>query len=148
MSISASIPSASIALVITSLVGCSGGGCELAGTVTVDGVAVKEGRIALRPTEKSPDSRTVQAVITDGAFVFVPAQGVVPAKYDVVITARRKTGRTLPAEEGTNDDVARYEQYLPAKYNTATELSIAVEGDAEQIAFELELPKNRRASRR
>ena len=130
-------------LLLLSLSGCGGSGCDITGKVLIDGQPFSNGRIALRPVEKAPRSRTVQAVITDGEFHFLPAQKVLPGKYEVVITARRATGQQLPPEEGTTEVMPRYEQYLPAKYNTATELLAEITDRKSVLDFELEMPKTR-----
>jgi hypothetical protein len=125
------------------VMGCGQGSCAVSGRVLLDGQPVADGRIALRPTLKTPGVRTVQAVIANGDFVFVQSQGIVPGNYSVVITARRKTGQLLPPEEGSGEVVDRYEQYLPAQYNTDTKLRCEIVGDTDDLLFELELPRAR-----
>jgi hypothetical protein len=127
--------------------GCGGGGCAVQGKVLLDGEPVSEGRIALRPKQPGPNARTVQAVVSEGQFQFIPAQGVVPGAYSVVITARRKTGQQLPPEEGSGEVLDRYEQYLPPKYNTRTELTADISGGTNDLLFELELPQGARRKR-
>ena len=126
-----------LALILCTMVcGCGGKACSVSGKVLWNGNPVPEGRIALRPKAAKLD-HTVQAVIENGEFNFVRQQGVVTGTYDVVITARRKTGQTIDPEEGSEEAVERYEQYLPAKYNTKTTLVEEISGDVEDLVFEL-----------
>lgn len=124
-------------LIFIAVGGCSDVNHAVSGKVLYDDQPVADGRIALRPKEKSTSSRTLQAVISDGVFSFSGSQKVAPGIYDIVITGRRKSGQSIPAEEGSGEIIDRYEQYLPARYNTHTELIIEVDGDKSDLIFEL-----------
>lgn len=126
------------------LVGCGSSSCAISGDVLVDGQPLPDGRIALRPASEASGVRTVQAVVTDGAYSFTKNQGIAPGTYSVVITGRRKTGDALPPEEGSGEVIERYEQYLPARYNTNTELTANIVGDASDLNFELQLSQGGR----
>ncbi len=126
------------------LVGCGNSSCAVSGNVLVDGQPLPEGRIALRPATKAKGVRTVQAVIADGAYSFAKNQGISPGNYSVVITGRRKTGDALPPEEGSGEVIERYEQYLPARYNTNSELTANIISDSSDLNFELQLSSRKR----
>ncbi len=132
------------ALSCTFSVGCGKSSCAVSGTVLVDGQPLPDGRIAFRPAVETKGARTVQAVVDDGAYAFTKNQGIAPGKFSVVITGRRKTGTFLPQEEGSGEVIERYEQYLPANYNTNTELTADIVGDASDLDFDLKLSQRNR----
>ncbi|MDZ4815535.1 MAG: hypothetical protein SGI71_04635 [Verrucomicrobiota bacterium] len=109
----------------------------VAGKVLYGDQPVADGRIALRPKVKTAGTRTLQAVITDGVFNFSGSQKIAPGTYEVVITGRRKSGQSIAPEEGSEEVIDRYVQYLPSRYNTHTELILEVAGDNSEILFEL-----------
>lgn len=126
-----------VCLVLIAAIGCGDVNHVVSGKVLYGDQPVADGRIALRPKEKTVGSRTLQAVISDGGFNFSGAQKIAPGTYDVVITGRRKSGQSIPPEEGSGEVIDRYEQYLPARYNTHTELMLEVNGDKSDLIFEL-----------
>lgn len=126
-----------ICLAVIVAVGCGDVTHVISGKVLYNGQPVADGRIALRPKVKTDDSRTLQAVITDGSFNFSGSQKIASGTYDIVITGRRKSGQSILPEEGSGEVIDRYEQYLPARYNTHTELIIEVDADKSELLFEL-----------
>ncbi len=128
-------------LAAMSPIGCGRSACTVSGKVLVNGEPLPSGRIALRPKTTVKNVRTPQAVITDGEYSFSATQGIAPGEYSVVITGRRKTGESLPPEEGSGEVIQRYEQYLPAKYNTSTELTTTLVSNSSEVNFDLELPR-------
>ena len=121
-------------LCLALLTGCnrSGGRVTIHGKVTFDGTPLDEGGVTFIPSGGSGVSSG--GAITAGAYT----AEIMPGKYVVQITANRKTGRMLPVPPG-EPPLEEYEQYLPAKYNTQSTLSIDVEAKSKQdFSFPLE----------
>ena len=120
------------------LAGCGGaGGREgLEGTVTLDGQPLAEGSIRFHPIDGT-EGPTAGGKIENGEFSLLPQGGTFPGKYQVEITSTRKTGQQIPAALG-DGMVDEYEQYLPARYNTQSELTAEVtESGANRFEFDL-----------
>ncbi|NLE38203.1 MAG: hypothetical protein GX621_09290 [Pirellulaceae bacterium] len=128
-----------VAIVFTTIVlgVCSGPqrrGIE--GTVTLDGQPIPEGYIKLVPLEGTRGP-TAGASIVDGRFSIDAAKGTFVGTFRVEILATRETGRqafdTLAKEAYTVR-----EQYIPAKYNTASELTAEISDSGPNLlGFEL-----------
>jgi len=114
------------------------GRLSLSGTVTIDGQPLSEGNIKFIPlsgTSGPPSGTAVSA----GRFAIDSAAGTFPGNFRVEITANRKTGRTIQRPP-LNMPVDEYEQYLPAKYNTNSELQVdVVAGQVNEFDFPLVL---------
>jgi len=118
-----------VALAGLLIVGCSGSSAEferasISGTVTLDGEPLPSGQIVFQPTLKEGElskkkgvGRPATATIKDGKYEISAAKGPTVGPNKVQITAIRDTGKTT---EQDGKKVAVSEQYLPARYNTAT----------------------------
>ena len=92
----------------------------VAGSVTVDGVPLAEGRITL--TGLTGDTRGFSARIDRGRYRIE----AFPGKARVAITALRDVpGEMISGGPGT-PDMPRREQFIPARYNDQTELEIDI----------------------
>ena len=91
-------------------------------------------RFKALPGTKSP---TAGSEIVDGEFA-IPAQvGLFAGKFRVTITASRPSGRKVH-NPTMNKTVDGYEQYIPSRYNTASELEVDVErGATKRLEFAL-----------
>lgn len=113
-----------VAVCLLGATGCGGGDSDrkqIGGTVTLEGQPLKEGPISFFP-QLDTKGPTAGASIVDGKFTINAKKGPLPGKFHVQITATRLTGRKIiapPPTEGTVDEI---EQYLPARYNTMSEL--------------------------
>lgn len=111
---------------------------EVFGKVTFDGDPVEEGSIAFVPVEGTTGP-TAGGVITAGSYD-VTERGPAPGKYRVEIRASRKTGRQIeagtPSPPGTMVD--EIEHYIPAKYNTSSELTVDITTGRNEHNFPLE----------
>jgi len=107
------------------LAGC-GGSPRLAvtGTVTLDGTPLKEGYIQFRPLPGTPGP-TAGAEIVDGRFSIAEEKGTFAGTFRVEITAMRDTGGTV-MDDMTGKNLPAHEQYLPAQYNSQSELTAEV----------------------
>ena len=134
--------SEAIILLATLLVVCpgcgdSGGRAGLTGIVTFDEKPVPEGSIEFHPIQgtKGPSSG---GQIADGEFEIVPRDGLFPGTFQVSITAYRGTGK-MQIYELTGEEYEVHEQYLPARYNQQSELSVEVaESGKNHFEFHLE----------
>lgn len=121
------------------LLGCAdrSGPHAVSGTVTLDGNPVPQGQIVFDP--QGPGKMSV-GIVRDGEFSIAAERGPTPGTYIVRITAERPTGHKVKpssyAADQTPQDV--YEQYIPAKYNAASELKVEISPDGpEPLDFRL-----------
>lgn len=123
------------ALLATSMtLGCSdSGGLDtqpVTGNVTFDGQPIPEGRIQFRKTEG--DQRAFSAEIKDGQY----QMEALPGKVQVEVTASRPVPGKFD-ESNPGEKVPIGEMYIPARYNSQTELTAEVTSGANQLDFDL-----------
>lgn len=116
------------------LIGCGPSGLKLnpvSGTVTFDGEPLPEGRIQFRLVEG--DQRAFSGKIEQGRY----AVETMPGKMAVEITASRIIpGKFDESNPGEKAPVG--EMYIPARYNSATELTAEIpSGGVKQLDFTL-----------
>ncbi len=122
-------------VVLALLPGCGSpdsGRASVSGKVTFDGEPVKTGQVSFEPQGQG---RFGIAQIVDGAYQMPPQQGPTPGKYTVRVTADRPTGKpaqALPSAAGRPTGEA-YEQYIPAKYNERSELSVEIGAEPNAV---------------
>ena len=120
-------------LLAATLVGCgdaSDNSVPVSGNVTLDGAPLPSGTLTLTPTDGVGPSAGAQ--ITDGHY---ETKAVPGPKQVTIIAQREKAGGTAAANPHAGPAT---EQYLPAKYNTATELKTDVPTDgSDQVNFDL-----------
>ncbi len=130
------------ALITVAALGCGGDGlgrASVSGTVTVDGVPLAEGGLALIPATGTTGP-SAGATIQDGEYFIPFDKGPVPGRYRVEIKAMRKTGRQIVDEHQPppNNLLDEVEQYIPATYNAESTLSIEVApGKNRGVSFQL-----------
>ena len=119
------------------LIGCaeSGGRCAVAGVVTYAGKPLENGYLVFRPLDLG---QTAGAKIERGRYQVPTKEGLLPGKYHVEIKAMRLTGQKY-TDSDTGKQAQAREQFLPAKYNSQTELSVQVSLEGEnKFDFELQ----------
>jgi hypothetical protein len=131
---------AALGLLMAGAPGCGDGSGRVAvsGRVTVDGQALESGVIAFLPAEgtKGP---AAGAEIKQGAYSVGRQGGPLPGTYRVEIKGTRKTGRQIKDSFSTAM-VDEIEQFLPAKFNTESELSAEIKpGGSDSLDFTLQL---------
>lgn len=129
--------------------GCGSSGppkAEVSGTVTIDGEPVEHGTIAFIPAEGT-QGPVSGATIQDGAYETPPGGGPVPGMHRVEITARRAAKSVeVPGAAGVTSGpsaastVQVMEMYIPAKYNTKSELTLDVREGENSKDFDLTSP--------
>lgn len=107
----------------------------LTGVVTLDGQPLNEGSITFMP-QSGTTSPSAGANVTQGHFSVSAEKGVLPGKFRVEITAKRKTGRTVMSDTA-GGMIDQYEQYLPARYNRDSQLMATVPQSGAGLEFAL-----------
>ena len=127
-----------LAVVVGWTAGCGGandGRLQITGKVTLDGQPIPGGYVRLSPLGSGPSAG---GRIEQGEFTIARDKGPMAGKYRVVIEAMRETGRMVPVDPALPDDlVADTEQYIPAHYNTRSQLTIELSPDNTHFEFKL-----------
>jgi len=125
--------------IVLFLAGCGGGPkrVHVWGTVTLDGTPIEDGTEEFTPLPGTPGPST-GAGIRDGAYDIPASHGpYTQGQYKVSISAMRATGKTVAnLIRGGNRSVPIAENYVPARYNTATTLHAEIHA-AEKFDFAL-----------
>ena len=118
------------------------GGCgdarrqSVEGTVTFEGQPLAEGHITFVP-QGTTHGPTAGTEIKDGHFSIDREKGSFAGTFRVEIVAARETGRSF-VDPTTDETVTEREQYLPAKYNSESELTAEIkEGEPNRLEFNL-----------
>ena len=128
------------------LFGCgkgTSGRYEVSGQVTLEGAPLETGLVRFVPVggTKSP---SVGGEIKQGAFEISADDGPFAGDYRVEITASRGTGVTR-YDKVLDINYEEQEQYLPARYNSSTELTAQVTAEeTNEFNFDLSLDGNKR----
>jgi hypothetical protein len=126
------------------LAGCGAKGPQrvaVSGTVTFDGQPVNDGQVVFTP---QADGMTAAGPIVAGRYNIATERGPSPGLNNVRITANRPTGRKVQAGGYAASQAPQdvMEQYIPAKYNDSSELSVEFEAaSAATHDFELNSAK-------
>jgi hypothetical protein len=135
------------------LLTAAAGGCSrvprrfaLEGRVTVDGAPLESGTMAWIPTGQT-GGPTCGGSITRGRFAIPAPEGAREGEYRVEITASRQSERADSL--GLDGMTMGYSviQYLPARYNSESELVATVIRSGKNLyTFELTTENEKRAS--
>ena len=122
------------ALLATGMIfGCGSSGLDtqpVSGKVTFDGQPIQEGRITFRGTGSDP--RAFSAEIKNGEYQMEAAVGKVRVE---VIASRPVPGKFDESNPGEKVPVG--EMYIPAKYNSQSELTAEVTSGSNVLDFAL-----------
>lgn len=113
--------------------------------VTVDGVPLEEGNLTLHP-QPGTAGPSAGSDVRDGHATLPASAGVRPGSFRVEITAIRKRDAPPVYDELTDQTLPPYEQYLPARYNEDSSLTLEVKSDGENH-FVFSLDSERPAAR-
>lgn len=123
-------------------VGCGGNLASVSGSVTFDGQPVEEGEIRFIPASNQGGQGSPQvagATIAQGKYDVPADKGAVPGTYRVEIRAEKKTGKKIlavpPAPPGSMIEIT--EQFVPAKYNEQSTLTLEITAGSNSKDFEL-----------
>ena len=120
-------------LAATMIVGCRPSGLDtqpVSGKVTFDGQPIPEGRIQFRGT--GSDQRAFSAEIKDGQYQMEAMAG----KVRVEVTASRPVPGKFD-ESNPGEKVPVGEMYIPARYNSQSELTADVTSGTNELNFDL-----------
>jgi hypothetical protein len=127
------------------LAGCAGSADELpreavSGKVAIGGQPLKDGRIDFRPGQGVATAGV--AKIVDGNYTIDRSTGLVPAKYQVMISTSASESSKAPASGGMPGDAAppkATKEPIPGKYNAKSTLSAEVtKAGPNQFDFDLD----------
>jgi hypothetical protein len=121
-----------VMLAILALVGgCSGSSDRqsITGTATWDGKPLEKGQVTFIPLAGT-SGPTAGAEIAGGKFAIPAAGGTFAGKFRVEITASRLSGKKV-ADRFSGKPVDAYEQFIPKRYNTESQLTAEVAAAAE-----------------
>lgn len=121
-----------LAAAVVGLAGCGLGaaGTAVTGSVTLDGEPLESGRIVFEPQGAG---KMAIGTIAQGTYQIAADQAPTPGTYLIRITAERPTGKNTAVVSRSLEDQApaeQYEQYLPAKYNSRSELTLQIPQDS------------------
>ncbi|NOX55775.1 MAG: DUF4198 domain-containing protein [Planctomycetes bacterium] len=124
------------------LPGCAGGPAtvEVSGTVTFDGKPIPDGQITFHPAQGT--GRSYSGKIENGKFSFQCEPGAKKVEITATREVKADASKLSPEEqvqleeEGAEGTVP--EQYIPARYNTQTELTAEVKESGDNT-FEFNL---------
>ncbi|MEX0793499.1 MAG: hypothetical protein WD045_10210 [Pirellulaceae bacterium] len=120
-------------LLLGLLIGCGGSDGTLSGSVSLDGEAVPEGSIAFIPAAgtKGP---SIGGGIRKGKYHIPAENGFAAGSYRVEIRWPREAGEVelYPGSMGQ-----RFEEAIPAKYNTQSTLEVQIDSQGDTTDFEL-----------
>jgi len=120
-------------VVLAALAGCDSGPkrAGVSGTVKYKGEPVKAGSINFRADNGDAGG----APITNGQYSVPAAAGMPPGKYKVAINyPDPKAPAPKASPDGLPGDNPPAKELLPAKYNTATELTAEIKAQASNDA--------------
>jgi hypothetical protein len=111
------------------LTGCSnaGGRHALQGQVTLDGSPVSDGYITFTP-QPGTAGPSAGGPIKEGRYFIAAKDGTFAGTFRVEIRAMRATGSKVKRPP-LNEIVDQFEQYLPARYNDQSELTVEVKAE-------------------
>jgi hypothetical protein len=126
-----------LCVILLATVGCGGDAQKryrVSGTVTYKGLLLKAGSIDFQP-EVSGQGQPAGTEIKDGRFEFSSANGLLPGKYKVAISA---VGGPAPNPSGDGPAPPRIKE-LPDVYNSRTKLRVEVTpGGPNEFPFDLQ----------
>lgn len=107
---------------------------EVRGQVSYEGEPVAEGKILFMPNDESRPQAIAR--IIDGEYATASPGGVFVGEYKVQVFGYRGTGKVqdLGALFGKQEQQV---QYLPAKFNRETELTVDISSETREYNFEL-----------
>ncbi|QDU56034.1 hypothetical protein [Aeoliella mucimassa] len=129
------------AALLATMVGCGRSSdidkVVLEGTITLDGQGIPNGEIRFFPIEKT-QGPVSGGPIKDGHYVAKSRGGVPVGKHRVEIQAYRPGTQSAGSGPGSSKvEGGPAEPYLPAKYNTNSELTCTVSSDSKTQDFAL-----------
>lgn len=129
-----------IASLMAIAVGCGAGKVErvaITGSVSFDGKPIEDGQIAFVPQGGGFNG---VGAIKNGKYDISSDRGPSPGPCTIRITGNRPTGRKTKPSAYSGDQTPQevYEQFLPAKFNESSELTLEIPNEST-FAHDFEL---------
>lgn len=134
-------------LVIFVATGCGGqSGLEFStsqveGTVSYQGKPLESGKIRFIPDGKVVNGqvagKAIFANIKDGKYAISPEDGATVGKNRVEIKSYRASGKMIVSSAGEGQKVEQFEQFIPARYNSESTLSVEIKQGENVQDFDL-----------
>jgi len=129
---------AASALVI--LLGCGSQGdgrVAVSGQVTFDGQPLSTGQVVFEPRGQG---RMAIGQLVNGSYSIAAERGPTAGEYVVRITSARPTGEKASGGPTSRDEMRDvYQQFLPPRYNDASELLVQIDAAATEIEQNFDL---------
>jgi len=129
--------------VAAAITGCGGGAADtirVSGSAEYEGQPITSGDIRFIPESRNTGS-VVGGQIVDGSYSLDGKQSLRHGSYRVELKAYRNADGS-PGAVNRKDPEANYVQYLPAKYNTNTELRFTLDANSPaEVKHDLSLAK-------
>lgn len=114
--------------------GCGDSGITIHGMVTVDGQPLETAEIKFFPLA-DVNGESIGAAVANGEYEIPSTQRIKEGEYQVQIRSYRSTGKKVWDGMGDGENkvmVDEFRQFLPNRYNDASELKVALkQGDNE-----------------
>jgi len=117
--------------------GCGKSGVPRAaveGTVTFEGAPIESGTIRFVP-QTGVSGPPVELEVKDGKYRSASNTAATVGLNVVQVVATRKTGKTIKTIMG--EEAEEVEQFIPSKYNEASELTVDVQSKRNEFNFDL-----------
>jgi hypothetical protein len=123
--------------------GCGSNRFHISGNVTYNGKSIEDGTIEFVPVEGTAGS-TIGAPINEGRYECLQDVSLVRGgRYQVRISALAKTGKTTPNIVVPGGPPLELSQnYIPAKYNSNSTLTVTLASDSATNTFDFQLRTN------
>lgn len=129
-------------LMVLSACGC-GENFRVHGKITADGVPLEQAEMKFVPVE-STGKEDIGTVVTSGQYLLEDSERLKEGEYQVQIRAFRSTGKKVwdGMGDGTNKNMVEdVKQFIPAKYNDASELRVTLKRGNNEFNTDLKIPK-------
>ena len=125
------------------VLGCGQGGFRIHGKITVDGVPLEQGELKFVPMDSSGGDH-VGTVVEKGEYSVDDIERLKGGEYQVQIRAFRTTGKKIwdGMGDGTKKNMGEdMKQFIPIKYNDASELKVTLQPGDNQFNTDLKIAK-------
>jgi hypothetical protein len=108
---------------------------SIGGTVKVGGKPIEKGGIEFVPLDPNSKGFRVGSELTNGAYSLDATRGPYPGNYRVEIFWLKPTGKKVSS--GGEAMVDEYDNVLPPKYNSKSELTAEITSSTDRLDFDL-----------
>ena len=109
---------------------------EIHGKVSFESQPIAEGKILFMPVDESRSQAI--AKIVDGEYTTASPGGVFAGDYKVQVFGYKGTGKMQDLGELYGGEQEQQVQFVPTKYNQATELTLNITTEQKEYDFDLE----------